>query len=394
MKPDDLLHRARGLVPVLGKRAEATDRDRRILSETMKDLHEAGLFRALQPARYGGLECGLDTFVRVVDEIGRGCGATAWVYSVLAMHQWHIGMFPEQAQNDVWKTTPDALASSSYRPSGGVEAVEGGYKLSGTWGFASGCDNTQWTIMGGKIEPGNGDAPLHQCFFLVPRADYKIEDNWHVLGLSGTGSKNLVIEEAFVPAHRVLTVAQAGSGAPPGAAVNPGLLFRIPFLAAVQLCLCSPLLGMAHGALDHYIEALRTWTTKGTFSGPRLNLAELPTIQLRTAEAAASIDAARLLLLRVCSDTQAAMVPNAKLTPALRIRNRRDHAFAVRLLVRAVDQLYESVGTNGLFDDNPIQREWRNVHAGAMHITNNWDAAGTLYGRFALGLEPGGSSLW
>ncbi len=393
MKPDDLVHRARALIPVLRERAETAERDRRVSEETMKDLREAGLFRVLQPVRYGGFEYGLDAFVRIIDEIGRGCGATAWVYSVAAMHQWHIGMFPEQAQDDVWKSDPDTLASSSYPPSGGVEAVEGGYRLSGAWGFASGCDNTQWTIIGGKTDPGSGDASPQQCFFLVPRADYRIEDNWHVLGLSGTGSKNLVLDEAFVPAHRVLTVAQAGSGNPPGAAVHPGPLFRIPFLAAIPICLCSPLLGMAQGALDHYVEALRARTTQGAFSGPRLHLSELPTIQLRVAEAAASIDAARLLLLRVCTDIQDAMAPGgAGLGLDLRLRNRRDHAFAVRLLVRAVDRLYESVGAKGMFNDNPVQREWRNVHAGAMHITNNWDAAGILYGRFALGLEPGGGA--
>ncbi len=202
-----------------------------------------------------------------------------------------------------------------------------------------------------------------------------------------------MLDEAFVPAHRVLTVAQAGSRNPPGAAVHPGPLFRIPFLAAIPICLCSPLLGMAQGALDHYVEALRARTTQGAFSGPRLHLSELPTIQLRVAEAADSIDAARLLLLRVCTDIQDAMAPGgAGLGLDLRLRNRRDHAFAVRLLVRAVDRLYESVGAKGMFNDNPVQREWRNVHAGAMHITNNWDAAGILYGRFALGLEPGGGA--
>ena len=158
MTPEELVNRARGLVPVLRERAEATDLNRRVSEETMKDLREAGLFRVVQPVRYGGLECDLDTFVRIVDEIGRGCGSTGWVYSVMAMHQWHIGMFPEQAQDDVWKTDPATLASSSYPPGGEVEAVEGGYKLSGTWGFSSGCDNTQWTIMGGKVESGIEDA--------------------------------------------------------------------------------------------------------------------------------------------------------------------------------------------------------------------------------------------
>jgi alkylation response protein AidB-like acyl-CoA dehydrogenase len=385
---DTLIDRAKTLTRRLRERAPACEEARRVSEETMADLRAAGLFRVLQPARYGGIEGGLDDFVSLVELIARGCGSTGWVYSVAAIHQWQIAMYPAEAQEEVWGEDGQALASSSYVPSGAAEPVDGGWRLSGFWNFCSGCDNTQWMIVGGRFK--DGDAPGAHAFFLIPRADYRIEDNWHVLGLAGTGSKNVVVEDAFVPAHRVLTVEQAGSGKPPGAVVNRAPVYRVPFPAAVSTCLAAPPLGMAQGALDSYVEGLSTRTTRGAIGGAGRRVAELPTIQLRVAEAAAAIDAARLLLLRGAREAVDTVARGEPLTTEFRVRTRRDHAFAVRLSVQAVDRLFEAVGGLGLFSGNDIQRAWRDVHAGAKHISTNWDAVGTLYGRFALGLEPEG----
>lgn len=224
---------------------------------------------------------------------------------------------------------------------------------------------------------------------LVPQGAYAIVDTWHVLGLAGTGSKDLVLDGVFVPGHRVMPVALAQSGAPPGAAVNRDPLYRLPFLSLIAACLTAPGIGIAQGALDDFIAMNAERTTRGAALGGQKRMAEFPTVQLRVAEAAALVDAARLLLLRDCRETVAAIRAGRAPDIDTRLRNRRDHAFGARLAVQAVDRLFEAAGGAGLFNDGPLQRAWRDVHAVAMHISLNWDAIGTLYGRNLLGLDPG-----
>ena len=389
---DGLTSRARKLVPAIRGRAEAVEAARRMSDDTIADLTAAGLFRVLQPKRYGGYEADLEAFARVVLELGRACGSTAWVYSVVAMHQWHLGMFPDEAQHDLWGADPDAIVSSAYAPTGTAISDADGYRLSGTWGFASACDATGWAILGGRVVDAAGRTTV-QMFFLVPKRDYTIDDNWHVLGLSGTGSKNVVVRDAFVPRHRTLSVADCLSGAPPGATVNDRALYRVPFFAAVGTCLCMPAVATAQGALEDYVESTRSRVTRGAALGGGRQMAELPTIQLRVAEATAMLDAARTIVLRDLVDTQATVTSGLPLTPDQRLRNRLNHAFAARLAREAVDRLFESGGGQALFHASPFQRAWRDVHASVKHISLNWDAVGTLYGKFALGLPLEGAQF-
>ena len=392
MKPtaDELCARARALVPAIRGRAETVEAARRMSDDTIADLRDAGLFRLLQPRRHGGFESDLETFARVVLELGRGCGSTAWVYSVVAMHAWHLGMFPDAAQDDVWGRDAGPIVSSAYAPSGTATIATGGYRLRGAWGFASACDTTGWVIVGGRIV-ADGGAATGQAFFLLPKPDYAIDDNWHVLGLSGTGSKNIVVNDVFVPAHRTLSVADCLSGAPPGAVVNDHVIFRVPFFAAVGTCLCMPAVATAQAALEEYVDATRARVTRGAALGGGKQMAELPTIQLRVAEATAMIDAARTIVLRDLVDTQATVAAGAALTPDQRLRNRLNHAFAARLAQQGVDRLFESGGGQVLFRSSHFQRAWRDVHASVKHISLNWDAVGTLYGKFALGVPLEGA---
>ncbi|MBM3486348.1 MAG: flavin-dependent monooxygenase [Alphaproteobacteria bacterium] len=388
-KPDPatLLARARALAPAIRARAAATERNRRVPDISIEELRAADLFRIVQPARWGGFEHGIDTVCEVAIEVARACGSTAWVYSTTALHQWIIAMFPEAAQADVWGTDRGAIVGGSFAPTGRAEPVDGGWRLSGRWGFASGCDNTDWTFFGVLIDGARGAKEMAMA--LVPHGAYAVVDTWHVLGLAGTGSKDLVLDGVFVPAHRVMPVALAQSGAPPGAAVNPDPLYRLPFLSLIAACLTGPGIGIAAGALDDFIAMNAERTTRGAALGGQKRMAEFPTVQLRVAEAAALIDAARLLLLRDCRETVEAMRDGRAPDVATRLRNRRDHAYASRLAVQAVDRLFEAAGGAGLFDGGPLQRAWRDVHAVTMHISLNWDAIGTLYGRALLGLDPG-----
>lgn len=386
--PAELVARARAMVPTLRERQEETERLRRIPAESIRELLAAGLYRVVQPKAYGGFEQDLDTFLQVASEVASGCGSTGWVFSTGAQHQWQIGMYPRPAQDEVWKGTPEALAASSYAPTGTATPIEGGYRVNGRWSFCSGVDVVQWMILGARIVADGDTRPQGMGFVLVPKRDYTVLDTWDVFGLVGTGSNDIVLKDVFVPAHRMLTHEQALSGDPPGAEINSGGLYRIPFFAGISVCLGSALLGMARGALDEYLIGIRSRMTRGAAVGAAKGVADFATVQLRVGEASASIDAAHQLVLRDCREIMATMASGKALTTEQRARNKGDIGFAVRLCVRAVDLLFDSVGGVGIYNQNRVQRFWRDLHAGSQHISMNWDAVGTLYGQLQLGLPP------
>ncbi len=385
----DLLERARALAPMLRARQAEVERLRRIPEDITARLKEAGLYHAMMPRSRGGYEIDLDAFVRIGVELGSGCASTGWVYCTGAQHLWQIGMFDAAAQEDVWGPKALPLAGSSYAPSGSAVVVDGGYRLSGRWMFCSGIDACDWMILGVRILPAADAGPVGQGFALVPAADYVIEDNWHVVGLEGTGSKNAVLDEVFVPGHRVMVMEEATMGRPPGAAVNEGALFRIPFFAAISIGLCAPALGAATGALAEYRESIGARVTRGPATGAGQAMAGFQAIQLRAGEAAARLDSALLLVLRDCREIMETIGAGRELSQQTRARNKGDLSYAVRSAASAVDLLFESVGGQGLFDDNRIQRAWRDIHAAAGHISLAWDSTGAIYGRTLLGLPAG-----
>jgi alkylation response protein AidB-like acyl-CoA dehydrogenase len=387
--PHAMVGRAQALVPELRSRQATTEKAGHVLPDAIRSFLAAGLYRIVQPKKFGGLEYGLDTFVRVAMTVASGCGSTGWVFSTGAQHQWQIGLFAPEAQEEVWGEEPTALAASSYAPTGVALAEGDGYQLSGKWSFCSGVDICQWMLLGVRIAPAEGVEPAQVGFALIPKSDYRIEKNWDVLGLIGTGSNDLVVEGAYVPAHRIITHEQSQSGSPPGAAVNESGLFRIPFFAGISYCLCSAILGMARGALEDYLDGMRDRVTRGAAMGASKNVAEFQSIQLRIAEASSSINAAETLVLRDTKEIMDIMSAGKELTEAQRVRNKGNIAFAVKLSVQAVDLLFESVGGQGLNSQNRVQRAWRDIHAASKHISMNWDAVATLYGRSQLGLPPG-----
>ena len=386
-----LLASADAMGALARENAARTEAGRRVPQDVIERFREAGLYRVLQPRAYGGYEAGFEVFADVVSRIARGDGSTGWVFSVCAVHQWLIGLFPEAAQDEVWGDNRDAFAAGSYAPAGKATPVEAGYRMSGSWSFASGCDTSDWLLLGAVFPPADGASPPSPGFFLVPKADYAIDpDTWHTAGLAGTGSRTVHLDDVFVPAHRVMSFATGASGAAPGAAVNTNSLYRIPFMACVPTCLVAPALGMAEGALDLYIDSTSTRATRGAVAGGNNRMAEFATVQMRVTEAAANIDAARTVLMRDIEETQGLAEAGQTVTVDIRLRNRRTHAFAVKLLVQAVDALFYGSGGNALALERPLQRFWRDIHAAGVHISTNWDAVATMYGQHALGLEPKG----
>ncbi|MFT3666424.1 acyl-CoA dehydrogenase family protein [Piscinibacter sp.] len=383
-----LVSAARELVPYLREQAQATEAARRVSEATTQHFHEAGFFKLMQPARFGGYEYGFTAFIDVISELGRGCTSSAWGCSLGAVHQWLVGTFPAAAQDDVWGKDPSSIVCGSYAPAAVAEVVDGGYRIQGRWAFASNVDNSQWALLGVSFPASDiGGAG----FLLAPRADWRIEDNWHVAGQAGTGSKTIVIDEPiFVPAHRRLSFAEASSNAPPGAAVNANPIYRIPFLSAVPVCLVSPLLGTAQGAVETFIELCGTRVTRGAVAGGGNRLAQFFPVQSRLAEAAAAVDAARLLIDRDTVQVEQLAAARHAIDIDARIRNRRDHAYATRLSHGAVESLFTAVGGAGLALDQPLQRMWRDANAIARHISLNWDAVSSMVGQHLLGLEPKG----
>jgi len=369
---EELVARAHALIPKLRELQERTEADRRVSDEIFQEMLDAELFRVLLPRRFGGLEYGLDTFVDIAFEIARGCGSTGWVYSITSKYHLFLGMFPGEAQDEVW-----------------VTPVDGGWRLSGKWMYSSGIDNCSWNIVGVNIATDDGSEPTKKGYALAPTSEFGIEDNWHVIGLAGTGSKNAYCEDIFIPAHRFLPLEDTMSGRPPGIEVNPGDVYRLPLFAVISISLCAPIMGMAQGAYDEFMEATRSRITRGAALSKPVPMAEIPTVQLRIGEAAASIDAARLLVDRYCKEIMATLAAGNELTQKQRARNKGDLGFAARLSLRAVDCMFEASGGGGLFRHGRVQRFWRDAHAGAMHISMNWDAVGALYGRISLGLPPG-----
>jgi alkylation response protein AidB-like acyl-CoA dehydrogenase len=387
-EPDlpDLLARAREVAADARGRSQQTELDRRIADDIVERMRQGDLFRILQPRAFGGFEYGFDWFAQVVAAIATGCGSTGWVYGLLASHQWLAACFPRAAQEEFW-TDRSAVAAGSYAPVGRSIAVDGGYLLSGLWTFCSGCDNSQWLFLGGMIadqaEPKAG-------FFLARTGECIIDDNWHTMGLSGTGSKNIVAKDVFVPSHRVVTFAELAAGTAPGMRDHPNPLYRQSFLAVLPVTIVAPVLGMAEGAFADFLDMATVRTTRGAVAGGNRRMAELATVQSRVAEASACIDAARLLIFRDLSDAYDSVARGDPVSIDIRLRNRRDQAFCVRLLVQAIDALFLASGGQGIFLEKPLQRIWRDAHAAASHISLNWDATGTMYGQSLLGLEPKG----
>lgn len=389
VSPEELIRRAQSLVPIIRDAQEETEANGRVSAEIFNAIGDQEIFKILLQKRYGGFEHGLDTFAEVGFEIARGCGSVGWVHSVTATYHVFLGMFPVEAQDEVWGEDPRVVVAASFTPTGTVTEVDGGYSLTGKWMFCSGVDNCAWTIVGVTVAPEREGEPEGKAYALARTSDFDMENNWNVVGLAGTGSKNVFCKDLFIPAHRLLPIEDTMSGTPPGADVHDGLLYRIPLFAMISGSLVAAIMGMAQGAVDEFIELTKGRTTRGAALSKPAPMAELPGVQLKLGEASAAVDAARLLVLRDLKDIMDTVGAGRELTMQQRARNKGDWGYAARLSVQAVDAIFAASGGGGLFRTGRIQRYWRDTHAGAAHISMNWDAVGALYGRVTLGLPPG-----
>jgi alkylation response protein AidB-like acyl-CoA dehydrogenase len=385
---ETLVARAEAILPDVRARAQRTEEDRRVSAEITARFREADIFRLMQPARFGGYEYGFSEFIEMNRVTGRACASTSWCVSLGMVHQWFIGLFPLEAQEEVWRDDRDAIAAVSYAPAGKARAVPGGWMISGKWSWLSNVDNSRWYMLGTLFPPEQEGGKPVAGFALVPATCARIVDDWHAVGLKGTGSKSIEIaDEVFLPQHRRLTFAQASSSAAPGTSVNTNPLYRIPFLACVPLCLTTPALGAAEGALHDFVEWASGRTTRGAIAGSGNAVAQFAQVQGRVGEAAACVDAAYLVVTRDTRDVEGKVARGEPVDIPTRVRNRRGHAYCAKMSAQAATLLFEATGGAGLMLDAPIQRAWRDTHAIARHISLNWDGVGSMYGQHLLGVE-------
>jgi 3-hydroxy-9,10-secoandrosta-1,3,5(10)-triene-9,17-dione monooxygenase len=357
------------LLPLLRERAQEAEDARSIPAESIKALAETGIFRMLQPARFGGLEADPAAFLTAARMTASACGSTGWVASVVGVHPWQLSLFPAQAQRDVWGADPDALLSSSYAPTGRARAVPGGHRLSGRWSFCSGCAHAGWVLLGQTVT-GAGGRPADFRTFLVPRADYVIDDVWDTVGLRGIGSNDIVVADAFVPEHRSLSSTDISRCACPGQRANPAPLYRIPFGSIFSYAITAPIIGMAMGAHDARAAQLRERARRGH---PGQRAAPDPFVRARVAEACAALE-------RNMAELMEHARAGRPIPMLLRLRVRRDQVRAADNAIGAVDRLFENCGGRALQAGTPVQRFWRDAHAGRVHAMNDIERALSMFG--------------
>ena len=377
-----MVARAEALIPQLSARASRTEELRRLPPETERDLHEAGLFRIVQPKRVGGSEFDYVALVDCADAIGRADASVAWNLANLASHHWMLGMFDKRAQDLAWKDPNTLIASSFIFPAGRARKVDGGYVLRGSWPFCSGVDSCEWNMLASVVSSDDEADGIEYRIFLLNKSDYKIKDTWNSAGLRGTGSNDVEVNDAFVAEPMTVAVNDLAGGPTPGSAVNPNALYALPVFSLFPYVLSGVAVGNAQACLDDYVEVARHRAS--TYN--RAKLGDMQSTQIKIAEASAKIDASRLIMRSTCIEVMADARRGRLPDIAAKTKTRRDGAFAVNLCTEAVSLLFAASGARGLSTTAALQRQFRDAHAINSHLAFNFDAAGTNYGRVALGL--------
>jgi 3-hydroxy-9,10-secoandrosta-1,3,5(10)-triene-9,17-dione monooxygenase len=380
---EELVARARSLAPKLRERAVRAERDRNIPQESVDEFIDAGLIHTLQPKRWGGYEHDHEVAFDISIELGKStCGSSAWCLNYLADHACILALFPEEAQHDVWSRNKAACIATSAAPTGKVALAPGGYRLDGRWSWCSGLRHSHWIMIGGLVKRP-GEDHLDMRLYLVPVSELKQDDTWYCAGLRASGSNTAVLDNVFVPEHRSVSFSLLRDACSPGGKVNVNPIYNTPFIAVHGYALLGPVLGVARGGYDDFVQ----WTRKRYLTYTQLNIAQHVPVQIRVAEIAAEIDAAELLARR---GFNLARQNYAGMSLETRTLLRRDFVYAVRKLREAMDDLVKISGSSGLMDDNSIQRCWRDAHAISSHVVMNWDVPAENFGRmeFGLGLNP------
>jgi 3-hydroxy-9,10-secoandrosta-1,3,5(10)-triene-9,17-dione monooxygenase len=373
------------LLPQLRERAQETEDLRKIPDANINALEEIGFFKLLQPEHCGGLQRDPAVFYEAVRRIASACGSTGWVASIIGVHNWHLALFDQQAQVEVWGEDANVRVSSSYAPMGAGVVTEkaDGYIVNGSWNWSSGCDHATWAFLGGPvIKDGK---PVDFGSFLISRAEYTIDDVWHVVGLRGTGSNTVVVKDVFVPRHRFLSYKSMNDRTAGGLQTNTAPVYKMPWGTVHPTTISAPIVGMAYGAYDAHVEH-QGKRVRAAFAGEKAK--DDPFAKVRIAEAASDIDAAWRQLIGNVGDEYALLKADKEIPFELRARARRDQVRATGRAISSIDRLFEASGATALNNDAPVQRFWRDAHAGRVHAANDPERAYLIFGNNEFGLPP------
>jgi 3-hydroxy-9,10-secoandrosta-1,3,5(10)-triene-9,17-dione monooxygenase len=377
---DDLLRKASELRPLLQQRAQDTDALRQLPPDVVTAVREAGLCRLMVPKRFGGHETSVRTYLDVIAELGRGCGSTAWVASLINVCAWLGALFPDRAQQDIWASNPDAWVAGSLNPIGETTKTDGGWRVTGRWPWASGCLHAQWAACGINMKNADGQI-VNVGLSLMPMRELRIEDTWHMVGMRGTGSNTIVATDVFVPEHRFLPYPPAFEGTYRTEHTDEAV-YRAAFVPITVLILAGPQLGVARAALDY---AISKAGARGVTHTNFARQSESTGFQIVLAEAAMKIDTAELHVHRCADDLDRYATSGRYPDATARARMRMDTALAAKYCRDAVDLLVSAHGTSSLADVSPMQRWWRDVHVASHHAITEWQVNLEVYGKALLG---------
>ncbi|WP_374281825.1 acyl-CoA dehydrogenase family protein [Novosphingobium sp.] len=377
---EQLVARAAEMFPRLRERAASCEADNKVADATIAEFQEAGFFKILQPRRFGGYEMDVETFYDVQMKVAEGCMSSAWVLGVVAVHNWQLALFAPEAQDDVWAKDPSTLISSSYMPKAQVTVVDGGYRISGRWGFSSGVDHCEWAFLGGLVPDAETGVPDFWTF-LVPREDFIVHHCWNTVGLAGTGSHDVEVKDAFVPAHRTHRSKDGFAATNPGAKSNPGWLYKLPFGQVFVRAVSSSSIGALQGALDFFIEngAKRKSNNSGASS------AGDPDVQVLIAEVQAAIDEMKAVLYRNFAVLNEYARAGQQADIDTRLRFRFQSAQIAGRCGELITRMYHLGGADGISRGNVIARTFCDIHTGRTHVANNPNAVGRNIGNVVLG---------
>ncbi|MBU1801045.1 MAG: acyl-CoA dehydrogenase family protein, partial [Actinobacteria bacterium] len=327
-----VLDGVRDVLPTLRERADETERLRVVPEASIKELEETGFFKLLQPKRFDGLEADPVDFYTAVRDIAGACGSTGWVSSVVGVHPWQVALFADEAQQAVWGEDTKTRLSSSYAPTGKATVTDGGYQLSGRWSFSSGCDHCSWVLLGGLVFNADGQVVDFKTF-MVPRDKYEIVDVWHMVGLAGTGSNDIVVDDVFIPEAFTLSMGETGQCRGPGQEQNTAELYKLPFHSIFTGTITTPIIGLAMGAYAEHVE-MQQKRSRAAYLGEKASLD--PFAAVRIAKASSEIDAAWALLVNNIREEQAHVVKGEKIPLRSRLKVRRDQVLGSQ---RAIDAI-------------------------------------------------------
>ncbi|WP_127782338.1 acyl-CoA dehydrogenase family protein [Rhodococcus sp. X156] len=364
--------------------AEANEAGGKLTDAAAKVLRESGVMRMLAPKQYGGTESHPREFAETVMATAALDGATGWLTGIVGVHPWELALADPKVQEEVWGEDNDTWTASPYAPMGIATPTDGGYILNGRWSFSSGTDHCQWLFIGAMV--GNPDGtpimPPKVIHVLVPRPDYEIVDgSWEVVGLKGTGSKDVTVKGAYIPEYRTIDAAKVGDGTLVKEQGRTETLYKYPYWAIFPLGITSAVIGIAEGAMACHVAAQKN---RVAVTGTKIK--EDPYVLYAISDAAADIAASRAALLETTDRFFDAVDAGKEVSFEDRARGRRTQVAAARRAVRAVDDIFDRSGGGALHLHTPLQRFWRDAHAGLVHAVH---VPGSIYHATAL-LELGG----